>query len=192
MGAAVMRRKGNNEKQQCQECSCDRYRHSTVRRAELYLHPARSNSEHRTDAVSFNHRIFLGSLRTGCRCCDRTHRSADLLPYHRRCLVELAVPDGNPGDCDRSFQGQIQCQRRRFWRQVVVFNIAQVIGNAIAWAFLAPVLDILIYSEPANKVFLQGIGAFVGDIIVMGVLGTILLAAYSKVSGKSAGLKKED
>ena len=77
-------------------------------------------------------------------------------------------------------------------RQIAVFNIAQVIGNAIAWAFLAPVLDILIYSEPANKVFLQGIGAFVGDIIVMGVLGTILLAAYSKVSGKSAGLKKED
>ena len=76
--------------------------------------------------------------------------------------------------------------------QIAVFNIAQVIGNAIAWAFLAPVLDILIYSEPANKVFLQGIGAFVGDIIVMGVLGTILLAAYSKVSGKSAGLKKED
>ena len=91
------------------------------------------------------------------------------------------------------FKGKYNVKEGGFGgRQIAVFNIAQVIGNAIAWAFLAPVLDILIYSEPANKVFLQGIGAFVGDIIVMGVLGTILLAAYSKVSGKSAGLKKED
>jgi len=59
----------------------------------------------------------------------------------------------------------------------------QVVGNAIAWIVVAPVLDILVYAEPANKVFMQGAFAFLGNIIIIGVLGTILLAGYSKLGG---------
>ena len=54
------------------------------------------------------------------------------------------------------------------------------------------VLDILVYAEPANKVFIQGIFAFLGNIIIIGVLGSLLLAAYSKMAGKSSSLSKED
>ena len=50
---------------------------------------------------------------------------------------------------------------------------------------LAPVLDIVIYAEPANKVFTQGIFAFVGNIIVIGILGTLLAVGYSKIGAKS-------
>lgn len=75
---------------------------------------------------------------------------------------------------------------------IILFNVVQVIANAVAWIVVAPVLDILVYSEPANKVFLQGIFAWLGDIIIVGVLGSILLAAYSKIAGKSSSLKKED
>lgn len=57
---------------------------------------------------------------------------------------------------------------------------------------VAPVLDIVIYAEPANKVFAQGAFAFLGNIIVIGILGSILLSVYSKVSGKSSSLQKED
>ena len=75
---------------------------------------------------------------------------------------------------------------------IFLFNIVQIIANAVAWIVCAPVLDILIYAEPANRVFLQGVFAWLGDIIVFGILGTILLAAYSGIRGKSSSLKKED
>lgn len=77
-------------------------------------------------------------------------------------------------------------------KQIILFNIVQVVGNAIAWILLAPIFDILIYAEPANKVFTQGAFAFVGNIITVGVLGSILAASYSKVKSKSSSLSKED
>ena len=76
--------------------------------------------------------------------------------------------------------------------RIVLFNVIQIIANAIAWIVVAPVLDILVYKEPANKVFAQGFFAFLGNIIVIAILGTILAVAYSKVAGRSSGLTKEE
>ncbi|MFR6329522.1 MAG: ECF transporter S component [Eisenbergiella sp.] len=70
--------------------------------------------------------------------------------------------------------------------------MVQIIANALAWILLAPVLDILIYAEPANKVFTQGVLAFIGNIVVAGVLGTLLAVAYSKIGARSSSLSKED
>ena len=64
------------------------------------------------------------------------------------------------------------------FKNIVFFNVAQVIGNIVCWA-IAPILDILIYSEPANKVFTQGILSATLDIIAVGIIGTILLKACS-------------
>jgi uncharacterized membrane protein len=36
---------------------------------------------------------------------------------------------------------------------MVRFNIFQAFGNIVVWGLIAPSLDILIYSEPASKVF---------------------------------------
>jgi energy-coupling factor transport system substrate-specific component len=77
-------------------------------------------------------------------------------------------------------------------KNIVLFNIVQVIANAVAWIIVAPVLDILVYAEPANKVFAQGAFAFIGNIVVIGILGTILLVAYSKIAGGSNNLQAED
>lgn len=77
-------------------------------------------------------------------------------------------------------------------KEIILFNAVQVIGNALAWLLVAPVLDILIYAEPAGKVFAQGVGATVGNVLVAGILGTLLMAAYSKVGAKSGSLSKED
>lgn len=77
-------------------------------------------------------------------------------------------------------------------KAMVLYNVVQVIANAVAWILVAPVLDILIYAEPANKVFTQGIFAFIGNIIVAGVLGTLLAFAYSKIGAQSSSLKKEE
>jgi len=77
-------------------------------------------------------------------------------------------------------------------KMIIHFNVVQVIANAVAWIVVAPILDILIYAEPVNKVFVQGAWAFVGNIIIIGILGTLLCAGYSAVGAKSSSLKKED
>ena len=68
-------------------------------------------------------------------------------------------------------------------KEIGLFNIVQVV---------APVLDIVIYAEPVKKVFTQGVTAFVANVIIIGILGTLLLVAYSKVGAKSGSLSKED
>ena len=77
-------------------------------------------------------------------------------------------------------------------KAIVLFNVVQVVANAIAWIAVAPILDIVIYAEPANKVFVQGIFAFIGNIVIVAILGTLLAAGYSKVGAKSSSLSKED
>ena len=77
-------------------------------------------------------------------------------------------------------------------KEIGLFNIVQVVANALAWILVAPVLDIVIYAEPVNKVFTQGVTAFVANVIIIGILGTLLLIAYSKVGAKSGSLSKED
>lgn len=77
-------------------------------------------------------------------------------------------------------------------KEIAMFNIMQAIGNAAAWIVVAPVLDIVIYAEPANKVFTQGVTACILNIVIIGILGTLLLVAYSKVGAKSGSLSKED
>ena len=76
-------------------------------------------------------------------------------------------------------------------KDMVVFNVAQLIAHVIAWGGMAPLLDILIYSEPANKVFAQGLLAGVSNIIATGVVGTLLCLAYANAKPKQGSLEKE-
>ncbi len=77
-------------------------------------------------------------------------------------------------------------------KDALVFNIYQVIANVIAWIVVAPVLDIVIYSEPRELVFTQGAVAAITNAISAGVIGTILLLAYSKTRSKKGSLTQED
>ena len=77
-------------------------------------------------------------------------------------------------------------------KNIILFNLVQIVANAAAWILVAPVLDIAVYAEPASKVFLQGAFAFLGNIIIIGILGSLLLVGYSRVAGKSSSLKTED
>lgn len=77
-------------------------------------------------------------------------------------------------------------------KSIILFNFCQVVANAVAWIVVAPILDIVIYKEPINKVFAQGAVAFVLNIVIIGILGTVLLLAYSKLSGSASELKEED
>lgn len=76
-------------------------------------------------------------------------------------------------------------------KKVITFNVAQVIAQGIGWFFVAPWLDIVIYAEPANKVFAQGLFAGFSNMITVGIIGTILLFAYSKTRSQSNSLHRE-
>ena len=68
-------------------------------------------------------------------------------------------------------------------KKLIRFNVAQIIAH---------VLDILIYAEPVEKLFAQGLMAAVANIITTGVVGTLLLLGYAKTVVKKGSLEKED
>ena len=76
-------------------------------------------------------------------------------------------------------------------RQCLIFNGVQIGVNALVWGVIAPTLDILIYSEPADKVYLQGIVAGASNMVVVLVLGSLLGFAYSKTRTRAGSLSKD-
>lgn len=76
-------------------------------------------------------------------------------------------------------------------KDLLVYNITQVIANVVAWIIVAPVLDIVIYSEPVELVFTQGAVACLSNAVSAGVIGSLLLFLYSKTRAKKGSLTKE-
>jgi len=76
-------------------------------------------------------------------------------------------------------------------KEIITFNIYQIIVNLVGWGLIAPSLDSLIYVEPENKVYVQGIVAAAGNIVTIAVLGTLLLAAYAKTRSQTDSLSRD-
>lgn len=76
-------------------------------------------------------------------------------------------------------------------KQLIIFNIYQVIANLLAWAVVAPTLDIWIYAEPIDKLYVQGAVSGVSNMITVGILGSILLGSYAKTKIKTGSLTLE-
>lgn len=74
---------------------------------------------------------------------------------------------------------------------LIKFNISQVICHVISWGLVAPVLDILIFSEPVNKVFAQGVLASVANALTTAIVGSLLCVAYAASKPKAGSLTKE-
>ena len=68
---------------------------------------------------------------------------------------------------------------------IINFNMIQIIANAFAWILVAPALDLIRFGEPVTRVMMQGIFAFLGNIIMVAVLGTTFIVAYSYFTEKS-------
>lgn len=77
-------------------------------------------------------------------------------------------------------------------KKIVQFNVAQVIAHLLSWGLVAPCLDILIYSEPLEKLFAQGLMAGVANMLTTGIVGSLLLVAYAKTVVKKGSLSKEN
>ena len=76
-------------------------------------------------------------------------------------------------------------------KKLFIFNAFQIAANAIAWGLVAPTLDIMIYAEPKDKVYLQGAVAGITNAITVAVLGTLLIYAYSKTRIEKGSLVEE-
>ena len=76
-------------------------------------------------------------------------------------------------------------------KEFVTFVVISLIAYLVSWVVVAPLGDILIYSEDAAYVFTQGLVSFISDAIVGIVLGGLLALAYSKTIAKPGSLDKE-
>ena len=71
------------------------------------------------------------------------------------------------------------------------FNIGQIVSHVICWGAVAPVLDILIYNEPLDKLFAQGLMSGVANAVTTAIVGSLLCVAYAATKTKAGSLTKE-
>ena len=150
--------------------------------------------EHRITAESGIARIPCSRIRSGSRryCRSLGHAIGDAL-FYGSVWWSWVFPDAVFGILVGLFAAKYAIKDGGFEKkQIVLFNVVQVVANLAAWVIVAPVLDIVIYAEPANKVFAQGAWACLGNVIIIGILGTLIAAGYSKIGAKSSSLSKED
>jgi energy-coupling factor transport system substrate-specific component len=77
-------------------------------------------------------------------------------------------------------------------KSILLFNAVQIIGNAVSWILIAPILDIVVYQEPSDLVFAQGAIACLMNVISAGVIGTALLTIWAKTRTKAGSLTKAE
>lgn len=75
---------------------------------------------------------------------------------------------------------------------ILRFVIGVVVAHGVAWLLIAPMLDIAIYSEPADKVFAQGALAFASNAVLTLIFGLAVLAIYAKSRTKSGSLEANE
>ena len=74
---------------------------------------------------------------------------------------------------------------------LIKFNVALVVAHAITWIGVANVLDVLMYSEPFDKILAQSLFATVGNSLSSIVVGSLLCVAYAATRTKAGSLTKE-
>ena len=71
-----------------------------------------------------------------------------------------------------------------------IFNL-RFFANLLIWGLIAPIGDVMIYKESANKVFLQGVVAGSVNALVVAIAGSLLLIAYARTQTKDGSLSKD-
>ena len=74
---------------------------------------------------------------------------------------------------------------------LIKFNIAQVVCHAISWIIVANVLDILMYSEPLDKILTQSFVSTAANSVTTAIVGSLLCIAYAATKTKAGSLTKE-
>jgi energy-coupling factor transport system substrate-specific component len=114
------------------------------------------------------------------------HALGDVI-FYREVYWSWVIADAAFGILMGLFSGWFKIKDGRFrGKEIGLFNLIQIGANIVAWLILAPVLDILLFSEDAATVFKQGGVACLTNILVIAVLAVLMAYAYSKKGTKSA------
>ena len=60
---------------------------------------------------------------------------------------------------------------------LIRFNLIQVAVHIVCWAGVAPVLEIVLYSESMDLIFAQGLTAAIANTVTTAIVGSVLLMA---------------
>ena len=74
---------------------------------------------------------------------------------------------------------------------LIKFNITQVVVHAICWIVVANVLDVLMYSEPLDKIIVQSLVSTASNAVTTAIVGSLLCVAYAATKTKAGSLTKE-
>ena len=74
---------------------------------------------------------------------------------------------------------------------LIKFNIVQIVSHVICWGVVAPILDIVMYNEPLEKLFAQGLFAGIANSVTTAIIGSLLCIAYAATKTKAGSLTKE-
>ena len=74
---------------------------------------------------------------------------------------------------------------------LIKFNIGQVVSHIICWGAVAPVLDIVMYNEPLDKLFAQGLFSGISNAVTTAIVGSLLCVAFAATKTKAGSLTKE-
>ncbi|MBF0787881.1 MULTISPECIES: ECF-type riboflavin transporter substrate-binding protein [unclassified Streptococcus] len=77
-------------------------------------------------------------------------------------------------------------------KDTLLFNGVQFLANILVWGVVAPILDVLVYHEPANKVFTQGLVAGSINAATVAIAGSLLLTVYAKKQVQNNSLSKDE
>lgn len=76
-------------------------------------------------------------------------------------------------------------------KEIIRLNVVQVLAALLCWGLVAPLGDILFYSEPAGKVFAQGICIGLSAMVATAIVTTLIAKAYASSKAKKGSLKKD-
>lgn len=76
-------------------------------------------------------------------------------------------------------------------KDILRFNLSQIVAHVVCWGGIAPALDVLIYHEPTEKLVAQGLMAGLGNIVTTAIIGTLLCLAYAKTRPQKGSLKED-
>ena len=62
---------------------------------------------------------------------------------------------------------------------LIRFNLCQMAVHVVCWAGIAPVLELLLYSESMDRIFEQGLTAALSNAVTTAIVSSILLCAYA-------------
>lgn len=76
-------------------------------------------------------------------------------------------------------------------KKIGLFALANVVAHVLAWVGVAPILDMVMYAEPADKIFAQGAMAATANTLTAVIVGVLLIVAYTKTIAKKGSLDKQ-